>query len=185
MLDLKAQYASIRNEIRAAIDEVLEAQHFILGPNVKALEAEIASYCGAKFAVGVASGTDALILALHAAGVGPGDEVICPTFSYIATGDSVSLLGGTPVFVDILPDTFNMDPAQIEASITPRTKVILPVHLYGQPADMDAIMALAETTRRPAARATNAAVPARWATWAASVFSPARTWVAMAMAAWW
>lgn len=143
MLDLKAQYASIRNEIRAAIDEVLESQHFILGPNVKALETEMASYCGTRFAVGVASGTDALILALHAAGVGPGDEVICPTFSYIATGDSISLLGGKPVFVDILPDTFNMDAGQIEARITPRTKVILPVHLYGHPADMDAILEIA------------------------------------------
>jgi dTDP-4-amino-4,6-dideoxygalactose transaminase len=143
MLDLKAQYAAIREEVRAAIDAVLESQHFILGPQVQALEREIAAYCGTRHAVGVASGTDALILSLHAAGVGPGDEVLCPTFSYIATGDSISLLGATPVFVDILPDTFNMDPAQIAAGITARTRVILPVHLYGQPADMDPILEIA------------------------------------------
>lgn len=143
MLDLKAQYASIREEVRAAIDGVLESQHFILGPNVQAFEEEMATYCGARFAIGLASGTDALILSLHAAGVGPNDEVICPTFTYIATGDSISLLGAKPVFADILPDTFNMDPAQIEARITPRTKAIVPVHLYGQPADMDPILEVA------------------------------------------
>lgn len=143
MLDLKAQYASIREEIRAAIDQVLDAQQFILGPQVKAFEAEMAAYCGTKFAVGVASGTDALILALHACGVGPGDEVIVPTFSYIATGDSASLLGAVPVFVDIDPATFNINPAQIEARITPKTKAIVPVHLYGQSAEMDAILELA------------------------------------------
>ncbi len=140
MLDLRAQYASIREEIRDAIDQVLESQHFILGPNVKALEEEIARYCGTRFAVGLASGTDALILALRACGVGPGDEVIVPTFSYIATGDSVSLLGATPVFVDIIDDTFCIDPEQVEARITPRTKAIVPVHLYGQPAEMDDVL---------------------------------------------
>jgi dTDP-4-amino-4,6-dideoxygalactose transaminase len=143
MLDLKAQYAAIRGEIRAAIDQVLESQHFILGPQVKAFEQEMAAYCGAQHAVGVASGTDALILALHAAGAGPGDEVIVPTFSYIATADTASLLGAKPVFVDILPDTFNLDPAQVEARITARTKAIVPVHLYGQPADMDPLLELA------------------------------------------
>ncbi len=143
MLDLKAQYASIRGEIRAAIDGVLDSQQFILGPNVTALETEIAAYCGTQFAIGVASGTDALILALHAVGVGPGDEVICPAFSYIASADVVSLLGATPVFADILPGTFNLDPAQIESRCTPRTKAILPVHLYGQPADMDPILEVA------------------------------------------
>ncbi len=149
MLDLKAQYAAIRDEIRAALDGVLEAQHFILGPNVQALEDEIARYCGVRCAVGVASGTDALILALHAAGVGRGDEVILPTFSYIATGDTVSLLGATPVFVDVLPDTFNIDPAQMEVHITPRTRAIVPVHLYGQPADMDAVLAVAKKHNLP------------------------------------
>jgi dTDP-4-amino-4,6-dideoxygalactose transaminase len=140
MLDLKAQYATIREEIAVAIEQVLESQHFILGPQVKAFEEEMAAYCGARFAIGVASGTDALILALHACGVGPGDEVIVPTFSYIATGDSASLLGAKPVFVDIDPATFNMDPSQIEARLTAKTKAIVPVHLYGQPADMDPIL---------------------------------------------
>lgn len=139
-LDLRAQYVEIAAEIRAAIDEVLVSQHFILGPQVKALEKELAQYSGAQFGVGVASGTDALILALHVCGIRPGDEVIVPAFSYIATADSVSLLGGVPVFADVDPDTFNLDPAQIEAKITPRTKAILPVHLYGQPADLDAIL---------------------------------------------
>jgi dTDP-4-amino-4,6-dideoxygalactose transaminase len=143
MLDLKAQYAGIRDEIRAAMDEVLDSQHFILGPQVQAFEQEMAAYCGTKHAVGVASGTDALILALHAAGAGPGHEVIVPTFSYIATADTASLLGAKPVFVDILPDTFNLDPAQVEARITSRTKAIVPVHLYGQPADMDPILEVA------------------------------------------
>jgi dTDP-4-amino-4,6-dideoxygalactose transaminase len=143
MLDLKAQYGKIRDEVRAAIDQVLEAQQFILGPQVKAFEEEMAAYCGTKFAVGVASGTDALILALHACGAGPGDEVVVPTFSYIATGDSASLLGAVPVFVDIDPATYNMDPAQLASRITAKTKAIVPVHLYGQPADMDPILEIA------------------------------------------
>lgn len=144
ILDLKAQYATIKDEIQAAVNSVLENQHFILGPEVKALEKEIAEYCGTKYAVGVASGTDALILGLKACGIGPGDEVIVPSFSFIATADCVSLLGGTPVFADIQPDTYNIDPAKIEALITPRTKAIIPVHLYGQAADMDPILALAK-----------------------------------------
>ncbi len=141
-LDLKAQYGTIKDEIQAALASVLEAQHFILGPQVKALEEEIARYCGTQFAVGMASGTDALILGLHALGVRRDDEVIVPTFTYIATGDTVSLLGAKPVFVDVLPGTFNIDPAKIEAKITPRTKAIVPVHLYGQPADLDPILAI-------------------------------------------
>jgi dTDP-4-amino-4,6-dideoxygalactose transaminase len=143
-LDLKAQWLTIKGEISAAINAVVESQQFILGPQVQALEEEIARYCGTKFAVGVASGTDALLLALHAAGVGPGDEVLLPTFSFIATADSVSLLGAIPVFVDIDPSTFAIDPAQLEAKISPRTRAILPVHLYGHPADMDPINAIAQ-----------------------------------------
>jgi dTDP-4-amino-4,6-dideoxygalactose transaminase len=142
-LDLRAQYASIAEEIRAAIEEVLQSQHFILGLQGAALEQEVARICGTRFAAGVASGTDALILALHACGVGPGDEVIVPTFTYVATADSVSLLGAQPVFADILPGTFNLDPAQMEARITPRTKAIVPVHLYGHPADLDSILEIA------------------------------------------
>ena len=143
-LDLKAQWLSIKSEISAAINAVVESQQFILGPQVQALEEEVAKYCGTKFAVGVASGTDALLLALHAAGVGPGDEVLMPTFSFIATADSVSLLGAMPVFVDIEPSTFAIDPAQLEAKITPRTRAIMPVHLYGHPADMDSINSIAQ-----------------------------------------
>ena len=143
LLDLRAQYAEIATEIRAAIDEVLESQHFILGPQVKALEEELARFSGVRFGVGVASGTDALILSLRLFGIGPGDEVIVPAFSYIATADSISLLGGIPVFVDVDPDTFNLDPLEIEAKVTRRTKAIVAVHLYGQPADMDPVLAIA------------------------------------------
>jgi len=162
MLDLKAQYAAIREEIRAAMDGVLEAQQFILGPNVAALEEEVAAYCGTRFAVGVASGTDAIILALHALGVRPGDEVICPAFTYVATGDTISLLGAKPVFADILPDTFNLDPAQLEARITPRTKAILPVHLYGQSADMDAILEIAKRRKIAVVEDNAQAIGARY-----------------------
>jgi dTDP-4-amino-4,6-dideoxygalactose transaminase len=147
MLDLKAQYASIGQEIRAAIDSVLESQHFILGPEVQALEDEIARFCQRRFGVGVASGTDALILALHACGIAPGDEVIVPSFSFIATADSVSLLGGVPVFAEIRRETFNIDPEQIETKITSRTKAIIVVHLYGEPADMDPILEIAREKR--------------------------------------
>ena len=143
-IDLKAQWLSIKSEITAAINAVVESQHFILGPQVQALEEEVAKYCGTRFAVGVASGTDALLLALHAAGVGPGDEVLLPTFSFIATADCVSLLGAVPVFVDIDPSTFAFDAAQLETKITPRTRAIIPVHLYGHPADMDPINSVAQ-----------------------------------------
>lgn len=143
VLDLSLQYESIREEIREAIDKVLDSQHFILGPQVESLEQEIAQYCGCCYGVGVASGTDALMLALRASGVGQGDEVLVPSFSFIATADTVSMLGATPVFVDILPDTFCMNPADIEARITTRTKAVVPVHLYGQAADMDEIVAVA------------------------------------------
>ncbi len=149
MLDLRAQYAALREEIRPAIDGVLEAGQFILGPNVRALEEELARYCGCKHGVGLASGTDSLILSMHALGVRPGDEVIVPAFTYIATADTIGLLGATPVFTDILPDTFNMDPAQIESRITPRTRAIVPVHLYGQPADMDPIVEIARRRGLP------------------------------------
>lgn len=143
MLDLHAQHDSIRDEIQSAIHEVLEAQHFILGPNVGAFEKEIATYCGRRFAVCVASGTDALILAARAAGIGPGDEVVVPSFSFIATADSISLLGATPVFIDIQPDTFCLDPRQLAAKLTPRTRAIIPVHLYGQSVNMEPVLTFA------------------------------------------
>lgn len=144
ILDLKAQYETIREEIRTAIDQVLEKQHFILGPEVKALEQEIAQYCGRKYGIGVASGTDALILGLKACGIGPGDEVIVPSFTFIATADAVSALGATPVFADIDPRTFNLNPSLIEPLINVRTRAIVPVHLYGQMADMASILELAD-----------------------------------------
>jgi len=146
-LDLKAQYLSIREEIKIAIDTVLESQHFILGPEVQGLEREIAAYVDSKFGIGVASGTDALMLALKACDIGPGDEVLCPSFTFVATANAVSLLGAEPIFIDIDPTTFTIDPSKIDKSVSPRTKAIIPVHLYGQAADMDAIMGIARTQK--------------------------------------
>ena len=143
-LDLKAQYAAIEQEIDAAMEEVLSSARFILGPAVRDLEQRVAAYCGCKYGVGVASGTDALRLALTAMGIGPGDEVITTPFTFIATANTISHCGARLVFVDIDPRTYNIDAAAIEAAITERTKAIVPVHLYGQPADMDPIMELAE-----------------------------------------
>ena len=144
ILDLKAQYESIKDEINAAIDGVLESTQFILGPAVRDLEQRVAAYCECEYGVGVASGTDALRLTLTALGIGPGDEVITTPFTFIATANTISNCGARPVFVDIDSLTCNIAPAAIEAAITERTKAIVPVHLYGQPADMDPIMELAE-----------------------------------------
>jgi dTDP-4-amino-4,6-dideoxygalactose transaminase len=143
LLDLKAQYQSIRKEVDAAVAEVFASQYFILGPQVKACEEAIARYSYCAHAVGVASGTDALLLALMAEGIGPGDEVITSPYTFFATAGSVARLGARPVFVDIDPSTFNLDVKRLEAAVTPRTKAIIPVHLYGQMADMDPIMELA------------------------------------------
>jgi dTDP-4-amino-4,6-dideoxygalactose transaminase len=142
-LDLKAQFATIREEVVAAVSRVLESQYFILGPEVKKFEEEVAAKLGAKFAIACASGTDALILALMAAKIGPGDEVITSPFSFIATAGSIALVGAKPVFVDIDPVTFNIDPTKIAAAISPRTRAIMPVHLFGLPADLDPILAIA------------------------------------------
>jgi dTDP-4-amino-4,6-dideoxygalactose transaminase len=147
LLDLKAQYAPLREEIRAAMDRVCDSQHFILGPEVQALEEETAKFVGAKDAVGVSSGTDALLAALMAANVGPGDEVITSSYSFFATAGTVARLGATPVFVDIERDTFNIDARQVAAKITAKTKAILPVHLYGRCADLDPLLAAAQARK--------------------------------------
>ncbi len=144
ILDLKEQYQSLRPQMLRAIEEVLQSGVFISGPQGKALEGEVASYLGAEHAVGLNSGTDALHIALRALDIGPGDEVITTPFTFIATTEAIGIVGATPVFVDIDPRTYNMDVLQIEAAITPRTKAILPVHLYGCPAPMDDIMAIAK-----------------------------------------
>jgi dTDP-4-amino-4,6-dideoxygalactose transaminase len=141
--DLKAQFATIRQEVMAAITRVMESQHFILGPEVKQLEDEIASKFGAKYAIGCASGTDALILSLMAAEIGPGDEVITTPFSFVATAGSIAHVGTKPAFVDIDPVTYNINPALIEAAITPKTRAIMPVHLFGFPADLDPVLEIA------------------------------------------
>lgn len=142
-LDVGAAYRELKPEIDAAIARVLDSGYYIFGPEVEAFETEWATYCEAKHAIGVANGLDALHLALRAMDVGPGDEVIVPSNTYIATWLAVSQCGATPVPVEPIEATYNIDPARIEAAITPRTKVILPVHLYGQPADLDPILALA------------------------------------------
>jgi dTDP-4-amino-4,6-dideoxygalactose transaminase len=142
-VDLKAQYRSIREEVNAAIQGVLDSAQFTLGSEVAAFEREFADHCGAAHGVGVNTGTSALHLALLAAGVGPGDEVITVPFTFVATASSIHYTGARPVFVDIDPVSFTMDPAALEAAITPRTKAIIPVHLYGQPADMDPIVDVA------------------------------------------
>lgn len=143
LLDLKAQYQTIKSELDAAVIRVLENAQFILGPEVAAFEKEFAGYCGAAEAVGLNSGTSALHLALLAAGIGPGDEVITSPFTFIATAAAIVYTGARPVFVDIDPDSFNMDVNRIEPAITPHTRAIMPVHLFGQPADMDPIMDIA------------------------------------------
>ena len=138
-LDLQAQFATIRSDVMAAVERVLDSQHFILGPEVEALEREIAEYTGAEFAVGCASGSDALLLALMALEIGSGDEVITTPFTFGATAGAIARLQARPVFVDIDPVTFNLDVDQLEAAITPRTRAIMPVHLFGLSAEMDRI----------------------------------------------
>ncbi len=144
MVDLKAQYHSLKTEMDAAVLRVLEESSFIMGPDVKRLEEEISRYMEVRHAIAVGSGTEALHIALMAAGIGPGDEVIVPTFTFIATSEVVALLGAKPVFADIDAATFNIDPADVEKKITDRTKALIPVHLYGQSADMDRIMEIAK-----------------------------------------
>jgi dTDP-4-amino-4,6-dideoxygalactose transaminase len=144
MVDLKAQYLQLKDEIDQSLSQVLDSCAFVLGPNVKAFEEEVAAYLGVKHATGVASGTDALHLALLAAGIGEGDEVVTTPFTFIATAEAIRYVGAKPVFVDIDPKTFNIDPEAIEAAITENTAAVMPVHLFGQPADMSRIAAICE-----------------------------------------
>ena len=147
LLDLKAQYRDIQPEIDAAVAEVLRSQVFILGPKVQAFEQACANYCGVAHAVGVSSGTDALLMALMAENIGPGDDVITSPYTFFATAGSIARLGARPVFVDIEPASFNLDPQKIEPKITKKTKAIMPVHLYGRMAEMDVIKTLAKQHR--------------------------------------
>ncbi len=148
-LDLKAQFAQIREEVEHAAVGVLEKQQFILGPEVSQLESEIAEYIGCRYAIGCASGSDALLLALLSLELAAGDEIITTPFTFVATAGAISRIGARPVFVDIDPDTYNIDPNEVERAVTPRTKAILPVHLYGLPAAMRSIMQLAGKHRLP------------------------------------
>ena len=144
LLDLQAQYQAIKADIDSAIGQVMASQHFILGPTVQKCEKAIADYSACSFGVGVSSGTDALLVCLMAEGIGPGDEIITTPYTFFATAGCIGRLGATPVFVDIDPVTYNLNVAQIESKVTPRTRVIVPVHLFGQMADMDPIMEIAE-----------------------------------------
>ncbi|GMV36348.1 MAG: cell surface polysaccharide biosynthesis protein [Fimbriimonadales bacterium] len=143
LVDLNAQHAELRESLEAALRDVLDSGRFILGPNVQALEQEIAARCGVRYGVGVASGTDALKIALQALGVGPGDEVITTPFTFVATVEVIAQIGATPVFADIDPDTFLLDPERVREKVGPRTKAILPVHLFGQLADMESLCEIA------------------------------------------
>lgn len=154
LLDLKAQYAKIRDEIREVVDKVFESQYFILGPHVEELETRIAAYCSTQHAVGVSSGSDALLIALMVAGIGPGDRVITSPYTFFATAGSIARTGATPVFVDIEPDTFNISPVQVQQRIEAMSaaelktlKALIPVHLYGQCADMNPLIEIAQRYR--------------------------------------
>lgn len=149
LLDLKAQFQPLRDEILSAVQAVCDEQGFVLGPRLVAFEEAMAKYVGARYAIGCASGSDALLLSLMALGVGRGDEVVTVPFTFFATAGAISRLGAKPVFVDIQPDSFNLDPAQLERAVTPRTKAIIPVHLFGQCADMVAINRIAEARGIP------------------------------------
>jgi UDP-N-acetyl-3-dehydro-alpha-D-glucosamine 3-aminotranferase len=162
LCDVALQYRMLRDEIDAAMQSVASGGHYILGPNVKALEQEVAELVECEHGIGVASGTDALHLALRALRIGPGDEVITTAFTFVATTEAIGLVGATPRFVDIDSRTYNIDPDRIQEAITPQTKAILPVHLYGQPCDMDAIMAVARKHDLKVIEDCAQAIGARW-----------------------
>ena len=161
-IDLTRQHAALKSELMAATARVLESSHFILGPEGQALESELARRCGVAHAVGVGSGTDALRLCLAALDVGPGDEVITPAFSFVASATTITMTGATPVFVDIEPETFAIDPALLERALTPRTRAIVVVHLYGHPAPLDRIATLAADRGIPLIEDAAQAIGAAW-----------------------
>ncbi len=162
LLDLKAQFEEIRDEVTRAVLSVLESQRFIFGPEVESLEKEIAAYCGAPRAVGVSSGTDALLVTLMALGVGPGDEVVTSPFTFFATAGSIHRLGARPVFVDIRPDTFNLDPEKLEAALTEKTKAVIAVHIFGQCAEIDRIREITDPRGIPVVEDAAQAIGASW-----------------------
>jgi dTDP-4-amino-4,6-dideoxygalactose transaminase len=169
LVDVKAQYAPLVPALRRAFDEVLESGAFILGPNVRAFEEEAAAYLGVPTTVGVANGTDALVLVLDALGVGPGDEVVCPSFTFYATAEAIARRGATPVFADVDPATLNLDPEDVAARITPRTRALIPVHLFGRPAPLADLAALGVPIVEDAAQAFGA--PGTATTGVASTYS--------------
>jgi dTDP-4-amino-4,6-dideoxygalactose transaminase len=169
LIDVKAQYAPLIPEVQRAFAEVLESGTFILGPNVKAFEREAADYLGVKETVGVANGTDAIVLVLDALGIGPGDEVICPSFTFYATAESIARRGARPVFADVDPRTYNLDPEDVAARLTPHTRAIMPVHLFGRPAPLEELASLGPPLIEDAAQAFGAPGVAR--TGAASTYS--------------
>jgi dTDP-4-amino-4,6-dideoxygalactose transaminase len=162
LLDLQAQFAGIRDEVLSAVVRVCDSQRFVMGPEVEAFEHAMAELLGVTHAIGVSSGTDAVLVSLMALGVGPGDEVVTSTYSFFATAGAVSRVGATPVFVDIDPATFNIDVAQVARAITPRTRALMPVHLFGQMADMDPIVELAGEARIPVIEDAAQAIGARY-----------------------
>src|SRR4051794_25183285 len=161
LLDLQAQYLPIHNEIRRAIDQVCDEQSLILGPHVERFEKNLAAYCGTKHAIGVSSGTDALLCSLMALGIKAGDEVICPAFTFFATARCIARVGATPVFCDIDPATFNVDPASLKSKLTKKTKAIMPVHLFGQLARMEAVNDIAGSHGIPVIEDAAQAIGAR------------------------
>lgn len=160
LFDLQPQFAAIRTPLRESLDRILDSQQFVLGAEGQALEEEVARYCRTRFAVGCASGSDALLLALMSLGIGDGDEVITTSFTFFATGAAITRLGARPVFVDIDADTFNMDAARVESAITPRTKAIIAVHIYGQCIDMDPLLEIAQKHGLPIIEDTAQAIGA-------------------------
>jgi dTDP-4-amino-4,6-dideoxygalactose transaminase len=169
LVDVRAQFAALRDDILDRLAEVVDSGTFILGPNVKAFEEEAAAYLGVPHAVGVANGTDALVLVLDAMGIGPGDEVVCPAFTFYATGEAIVRRGATPVFADVDPATLNLDPEDVAERITPRTKAIMPVHLFGRPAALSQFAELGPPVVEDAAQAFGA--PGIATTGVASTFS--------------